>query len=141
MAQKNDVFISYAHTDIDFTRRLKQELEKHCIKWYVYKYTPSLEYDPLVCFLSTIYIILIILFNQLSIYLFSWMDEWRLEAGDDWRGNIGEGIIACKVLIFVASPKSIQVLILLYLLLSFCLVHSIALSIYPPNNIYILLAI
>jgi hypothetical protein len=37
------------------------------------------------------------------------MDEWRLEAGDDWRRDIGEGILSCKVLIFIASPKSVEV--------------------------------
>ena len=36
------------------------------------------------------------------------MDEWRLEAGDDWRGDIGEGIMAAKVILFAASAKSLQ---------------------------------
>lgn len=37
------------------------------------------------------------------------MDEWRLEAGDDWRGDIGEGIMAAKVILFIVSPKSVEV--------------------------------
>jgi len=36
------------------------------------------------------------------------MDEWRLEAGDDWRGDIGEGIMAAKVILFIISPKSVE---------------------------------
>lgn len=33
IAQKHDVFISYAHTDMQFARKLRMELERNCIKW------------------------------------------------------------------------------------------------------------
>lgn len=49
-------------------------------------------------------------FEKLIIEKISWMDEWRLEAGDDWRGDIGEGIMAAKVILFIISPKSVEVI-------------------------------
>ncbi len=30
-------------------------------------------------------------------HFYSWMDEWRLEAGNDWRADIGIGILGAKV--------------------------------------------
>jgi hypothetical protein len=35
------------------------------------------------------------------------MDEWRLEAGSDWRNDIGQGILAASALVFLASPTSL----------------------------------
>lgn len=36
-----------------------------------------------------------------------WMDDWRLEVGGDWRDAIGEGLTACKIVIFIASEASV----------------------------------
>jgi hypothetical protein len=33
IAQKNDVFISYAHTDLTFALKIKEFLESYAIKW------------------------------------------------------------------------------------------------------------
>lgn len=33
LAQKNDVFISYAHVDLEFATKIKEYLELHSIKW------------------------------------------------------------------------------------------------------------
>jgi hypothetical protein len=35
LALQNDIFISYAHTDIEFTRKLRESLERHCLRWQV----------------------------------------------------------------------------------------------------------
>ncbi|KAL6044707.1 G patch domain-containing protein 8 isoform X3 [Balamuthia mandrillaris] len=69
VAEQKDVFISYAHVNISFTRRLKHELEKYGIR--------------------------------------CWMDD-GLEAGGDWRGDIGSGILAAKLFIFVLSSASLN---------------------------------
>ena len=34
VAQNHDVFISYAHSDMTFARKVRMELERNCIKWY-----------------------------------------------------------------------------------------------------------
>ena len=34
IAQKNDVFISYAHVDLTFALKIKEFLESYAIKWY-----------------------------------------------------------------------------------------------------------
>ena len=36
-----------------------------------------------------------------------WMDDWRLEAGDDWRAAIGKGLIGSKIVVFIASKNSV----------------------------------
>jgi len=35
------------------------------------------------------------------------MDDQRLEAGSDWRADIGNGILAARIIVFIASPTSI----------------------------------
>lgn len=69
LAQKNDVFISYAHTDLVFATQVKEFLESHSIK--------------------------------------CWMDLTRLEAGNDWRLDIGTGLLNSKMVLFVASRASV----------------------------------
>jgi len=36
------------------------------------------------------------------------MDEWQLQAGVEWRANIGNGILGCKVVVFLATDNSVQ---------------------------------
>lgn len=69
LATHNDLFISYAHADIERARRVRQALERHGLR--------------------------------------CWMDEWRLEAGSDWRNDIGQGILAASAVVFLASPASL----------------------------------
>eukprot|EP00026_Physarum_polycephalum_P001808 Phypoly_transcript_01811.p1 GENE.Phypoly_transcript_01811~~Phypoly_transcript_01811.p1 ORF type:complete len:813 (+),score=146.93 Phypoly_transcript_01811:168-2606(+) len=69
IAQNHDVFISYAHSDMAFARKVRMELERNCIK--------------------------------------CWMDDQRLEAGSDWRADIGNGILAARLIVFLGSPTSI----------------------------------
>ena len=32
-----------------------------------------------------------------------WMDDWRLQAGGDWRSAIGNGLNEASVVVFIAS--------------------------------------
>jgi len=69
LAQKNDVFISYAHVDLTFATKIKEYLELHSIK--------------------------------------CWMDMTRLEAGNDWRLDIGTGLLNSKLVLFIGSRASL----------------------------------
>lgn len=69
VAQKNDVFISYAHVDIVFAEKIKEYLESFAIK--------------------------------------CWMDTARLEAGSDWRLDIGNGVLNSRLILFVGSRASV----------------------------------
>jgi hypothetical protein len=107
LAEKNDVFISYAHADIEFTRSLKEELERNCIKWFFFFFFFSFLEPSLVSqILTTSFFFFSFFFSSM---MDSWMDEWRLEAGNDWRNQIGEGILQAKTILFVASKRSVEV--------------------------------
>jgi hypothetical protein len=69
IAQLNDAFISYAHVDLKFAKKLKENLEKHAIK--------------------------------------CWMDLTRLEAGNDWRLDIGNGLLASRLVVFIIARASV----------------------------------
>lgn len=69
LAQKNDVFISYAHVDVDFATKIKVFLESFAIK--------------------------------------CWMDMTRLEAGSDWRLDIGNGLLSSRLVLFISSRASV----------------------------------
>lgn len=69
LAQKNDVFISYAHADLTFATKIKEYLELHSIK--------------------------------------CWMDMTRLEAGNDWRLDIGTGLLNSRLVLFIGSRASV----------------------------------
>ncbi len=45
-------------------------------------------------------------FYLLNAFCISWMDTTRLEAGSDWRLDIGNGLLNSKLVLFVASRAS-----------------------------------
>ena len=115
VAQNHDVFISYAHSDMTFARKVRMELERNCIKWYEekqkrYNIYPKREKKEEQTKVRE---------GITKIFLCSWMDDQRLEAGSDWRADIGNGILAARLIGMIYSPFTFDLVPLLIILLIF----------------------